>query len=153
MPLPEASFLAIADDLPVGISLAKGPDGELIYRNKAYRQMMKRGGRTAAHTRICHINSENGPDHGEDSLFVRAVALHKVVEEDVVVSFSDGSNLHARVAAHPVALEPSEGGAILMSSRFGRSGNHRGRKPSKRLPRRTSACSMSSITRRSSCSR
>ena len=30
MPLPEASFLAIADDLPVGISLAKVPNGELI---------------------------------------------------------------------------------------------------------------------------
>ena len=52
------------------------------------------------------------PRPGEDGLFARAVARQGVVEENVVVSFSDGSNLHARVAAHPVALEASEGGAI-----------------------------------------
>jgi two-component system cell cycle sensor histidine kinase/response regulator CckA len=86
-------LLALGDDLPVAISVACAPDGELIYTNRAFDEL----GGTLIYTR-------DGRRYPEDRMpFARALSARcEVVVDDLSIRRSDGKHVEVRAVARPV---------------------------------------------------
>lgn len=98
----DAKFLdAIADELPVGVCVARIPGGEIVYANPAYAEIMGREARLDVAT---GLRSRTGEPYPEDRMpHVRAVAERTtVVADDIVVHRPDGRKVHVRATARPV---------------------------------------------------
>jgi len=99
---------ALADDLPVGLWVARAPGGELVYANRTFAEIMGQGGRddiaVGGYSEPYGILTRDGKPYPEDRLpFVRALQQRKVVVvDDIMVRRPDGSSVHVRAFANPV---------------------------------------------------
>jgi two-component system cell cycle sensor histidine kinase/response regulator CckA len=98
----------IADELPVGIWVARVPSGELIYANRTFAEIMGMGargdvavGEYAAPYGICTRTGEKYP---EDQMpFVRCLhAQATIVVDDIVIHRRDGGRVAVRATAKPL---------------------------------------------------
>ena len=99
---------AVADELPVGIWVARVPTGELMYANERFHEIMGMGARDdvaageyAAPYGICGLDGQPYP---EDRMpFVQALeAGTTVTVDDIVIHRTDGSRVNIRAFAKPV---------------------------------------------------
>jgi two-component system cell cycle sensor histidine kinase/response regulator CckA len=99
---------ALADDLPVGLWVARAPAGDLIYANRAFAEIM---GQTATadvqageYAGRYGIFTRDGRPYPEDRLpFYRALRENQViVVDDITIRRPDGTNVDVRAFARPV---------------------------------------------------
>jgi signal transduction histidine kinase/ActR/RegA family two-component response regulator len=99
---------AAADDLPVGLWIARAPGGEFVYANRRVADIMGQGGRDDAavggYAEPYGILTRDGKPYPEDRMpFVRA--LHErqvVVVDDIMIRRPDRSVVFVRVFGRPV---------------------------------------------------
>jgi signal transduction histidine kinase len=86
---------ALADDLPVGLWVARAPGGELVYANRMFAEIMGQSGR---------VLTRDGAPYPEPRMpFARALAERcVVVVDDMVIHRPDRSAVHVRAHANPV---------------------------------------------------
>jgi two-component system cell cycle sensor histidine kinase/response regulator CckA len=98
----------IADDLPVGIWVAKAPGGEFVYANHTFREIMGTGGRAdvarGEYAEPYRIHLPDGAPYPEDRMpFVRALLARETVTcDDIVIHRSDGRRVNVRAFARPI---------------------------------------------------
>jgi two-component system cell cycle sensor histidine kinase/response regulator CckA len=110
-----AVVAAVADELPVGVWVARAPDGEFIYANRRFQDIMGMGARDdvaageyAAPYGICDRDGNPYPEARMP--FVQAlIAGTTVVVDDIVIHRADGARVYIRAYARPV---PAADGAI-----------------------------------------
>ncbi len=106
---PEAALItAIADALPVGVWVARAPDGAFVYANRAFQEIMgltprheaKAGGYAAPYG----IYGRDGKLYPEERLPFACVVRTKapVVVEDIVIHRGDGKQVFIRAFAQPM---------------------------------------------------
>jgi signal transduction histidine kinase/CheY-like chemotaxis protein len=99
---------ALADDLPVGLWVARAPAGEFVYANRMFAEIMGQGGRddvqAGGYSEPYGIFTRDGKPYPEDKLpFVRALAEQKVVVvDDLTIHRPDGTRRDVRAFARPV---------------------------------------------------
>src|SRR5687767_9335795 len=99
---------AIAEDLPVGVWVAKVPNGELAYANRTFREIMGMEARTdvarGEYATPYGIYTTTGELYPEDRMpFVRALeAGTTIVIDDIVIHRSDGAKVNIRASARPL---------------------------------------------------
>jgi PAS domain S-box-containing protein len=99
---------SVADDLPVGVWVARAPDGAFLYANKMFADIMGMTARDdvgrGEYSAPYGIHTRTGELYPEDKLpFVRAlVARCTVVVDDLVIHRHDGRKVHVRAEARPV---------------------------------------------------
>ncbi|HEY5924548.1 MAG TPA: ATP-binding protein [Kofleriaceae bacterium] len=99
---------ALADDLPVGLWVARAPGGELVYANRMFAEIMGQGGREDAsvghYAEPYGILTHDGTPYPEERLpFVRALQERSVVVvDDIMIRRPDRSVVHVRAFANPV---------------------------------------------------
>jgi signal transduction histidine kinase/CheY-like chemotaxis protein len=101
-------LLALGEDLPVGLWVARAPGGELIYANRAFGELL--GIATREHVRIDGfaerhaVYSRGGARYPEHKLpFVRAIAERRVVTaEDLTIRRHDAKPVELRAISRPV---------------------------------------------------
>ena len=99
----------LADDLPVGLWVARAPGGELVYANRRFAEIMGQGGRddqkVGGYSEPYGIFTRDGVRYPEDRLpFVRALETRRVVVvDDITIHRPDGSRVDVRAFANPVA--------------------------------------------------
>ncbi len=99
---------ALADDLPVGLWVARAPGGELVYTNRRFAEIMGQGGRSdqavGAYSEPYGILMRDGRPYPEDRMpFVRALEERRVVMvDDIMIRRPDRSVVHVRAFANPV---------------------------------------------------
>jgi PAS domain S-box-containing protein len=99
---------ALADDLPVGLWVARAPNGEFVYANKQFAEIMGQGGRddvkVGGYSEPYGILTRDGQPYPEDRLpFVRALQERKiVVVDDITIRRPDGRQVDVRAFANPV---------------------------------------------------
>ncbi|MBL8909983.1 MAG: response regulator, partial [Archangium sp.] len=99
---------ALADDLPVGIWVARAPGGEFVYANRMFATLMGTGGISEAtvggYSEPYGIFTRDGKPYPEDRLpFVRALAEKQVVVvDDLRIHRPDRTKIHVRAFARPV---------------------------------------------------
>ena len=100
---------AIADDLPVGIWVARAPDGAFVYTNHTFAEIMGQGGRDDAkagdYSAPYGIFTRDGQPYPEQRMpFVRALQERRVVvADDITIHRPDGTRVHVRAFARPVS--------------------------------------------------
>jgi two-component system, cell cycle sensor histidine kinase and response regulator CckA len=92
-------ILALGEDLPVAISVARAPDGELVYTNRAFAELMGTGARSPV--AVC---TRDGAPYPETKLpFARALGERRViVADDLMIRRGDGRRVEVRAVARPV---------------------------------------------------
>jgi PAS domain S-box-containing protein len=106
---PEAALItAIADALPVGVWVARAPDGAFVYANRAFQEIMgltpradaKAGGYSAPYG----LYGRDGKLYPEEHLPFACVLRTKatVVIEDIVIHRGDGKRAFIRAFAQPM---------------------------------------------------
>ncbi|HEY1956369.1 MAG TPA: ATP-binding protein [Polyangiaceae bacterium] len=104
----------VADDLPVGVWVARAPAGEFLYANKAFGEIMGMGARDdvgrGEYAGPYGIHTREGELYPEDRLpFVRALVERRtVIVDDIVIHRHDGGRVHVRAQARPVIDEAGE---------------------------------------------
>ena len=99
---------SLGDDLPVGIWVARAPGGELIYANRAFREIMGMEARgdvaSGEYAAPYGIHTRSGELYPEARMpFVRALESGAaVVADDIVIHRSDGGRVNIRAQARPV---------------------------------------------------
>jgi signal transduction histidine kinase/CheY-like chemotaxis protein len=99
---------AIADDLPVGIWVARAPDGAFVYANRTFANIMGQGGRDDAkagdYSERYGIFTRDGKRYPESRMpFVRALVEQQVVvADDITIHRPDDTQVHVRAFARPV---------------------------------------------------
>jgi len=99
---------ALADDLPVGLWVARAPRGELIYANRMFAEIMGQGARRDAqvgsYADPYGILTRDGQRYPEDRLpFVRALHERRVVVvDDIMIRRPDRTIVYVRAFARPV---------------------------------------------------
>ena len=99
---------AIADDLPVGIWVARAPNGEFVYANNTFADIMGQAGRDDAkvgsYSQPYGICTRDRKPYPEERLpFVRALQERRVVVvDDITIHRPDESYVHVRAFARPV---------------------------------------------------
>jgi two-component system cell cycle sensor histidine kinase/response regulator CckA len=99
---------AVADDLPVGVWVAKVPGGEFLYSNRTFGEIMGQGPREetriGAYTQPYGIYGTDGKLYPEDRLpIVQALRAREVVTvDDIVIHRHDGKRIPVRAHARPV---------------------------------------------------
>ncbi|HET7501416.1 MAG TPA: response regulator [Kofleriaceae bacterium] len=101
-------LLALGEDLPVGIWIARVPDGELIYANRTCTDILgftarydsRLGGFVEPHN-VC---TRDGAPYPQNKMpFVRAMTERRVViADDLAIRRGDGRQLDVRAIARPV---------------------------------------------------
>jgi PAS domain S-box-containing protein len=100
---------AIADDLPVGIWVARAPDGEFVYANHTFAEIMGQAGRDDAkvgsYSAPYGICTRDGKPYPEERMpFVRALRERRVVVvDDLTIHRPDGTLVHVRAFARPIS--------------------------------------------------
>ncbi len=108
IPDDAAVTAAVADDLPVGVWVARAPGGEFVYANRRFAEIMGIGGRAdvavgeyAAPYGIHGLDGELYPEHKMP--FVRALVEKTVVTcDDIVIHRHDGQHVNIRAFARPM---------------------------------------------------
>ena len=106
----EASDIArsVLDDLPVGVWVARAPDGAFMYANRTFAEIMGMQARDdvalGEYSQPYGIHTRDGKPYPEDQLpFVRAlVARHTIIVDDIVIHRHDGRKVYIRAQAKPV---------------------------------------------------
>jgi two-component system cell cycle sensor histidine kinase/response regulator CckA len=99
---------ALADDLPVGLWVARAPGGEFVYANRRFAEILGQGGRDDAavggYSEPYGILTRDGRPYPEDKMpFVRALQEQcVVVVDDIMIRRPDRSIVHVRAFANPV---------------------------------------------------
>jgi signal transduction histidine kinase/CheY-like chemotaxis protein len=99
---------ALADDLPVGLWVARAPGGELVYANRMFAEIMGQGARGDAavggYSEPYGILTREGTPYPEDRMpFVRALHERRViVVDDIMIRRPDRSIVYVRAFANPV---------------------------------------------------
>ncbi len=99
---------SIAEDLPVGVWVAKVPGGELLYANRTFQEILGIAARDdvalgeyAEPYGICGLDGQPYPEARMP--FVQAVeARTTVVVDDIVIHRRDGGRVNIRASARPV---------------------------------------------------
>jgi two-component system cell cycle sensor histidine kinase/response regulator CckA len=100
---------ALADDLPVGLWVARAPSGELVYANRQFADIMGMAARddvaAGGYSQPYRIYTRDGAPYPEERLpFARALAERQtVVVDDITIHRDDGSKVDLRAFARPVA--------------------------------------------------
>ena len=109
---PEYELIrSIADDLPVGVWVAKVPSGDFVYSNRTFVEIMGQGPRDEArigdYSGPYGICGTDGKPYPEDRMpIVRALqAREVVVVDDLVIHRHDGRRIPVRAHARPVMDE------------------------------------------------
>ncbi len=100
-------ILALGEDLPVGIWVARAPGGQEVYTNRTFETIMGTGLRATEvgnYTGPYGILTRDGKPYDEARLpFVRALQENKVViNDDLRIRRPDGSCVDVRATARPV---------------------------------------------------
>ncbi|CAN5328451.1 hypothetical protein BH11MYX1_BH11MYX1_13530 [soil metagenome] len=101
----------LADDLPVGLWVARAPGGELIYANARFAEIMGQAGLDAVaiggYSEPYGIFGRDGLPYPETRMpFVRALlARELVVADDIVIHRGEGVRVPVRPFARPVMNE------------------------------------------------
>jgi two-component system cell cycle sensor histidine kinase/response regulator CckA len=103
-----ALIAAVADNLPVGVWVARAPDGAFVYANRMFEEIMglparddvARGDYAAPYG----IHAPDGALYPNDRMpFERAIAARATVTiDDLVIHRSDGVQVHVRAHARPI---------------------------------------------------
>src|SRR5688500_8643344 len=99
---------AVADDLPVGVWVARAPSGEFLYANRRFHEIMGMSARddvaAGEYAQPYGIRDRDGNPYPEEKMpFVRAlVARTTVVVDDSVIHRTDGAKVNIRAFARPV---------------------------------------------------
>jgi signal transduction histidine kinase/CheY-like chemotaxis protein len=99
---------ALADDLPVGLWVARAPGGELVYANRMFADIMGQGGRDDAavggYSEPYGILTRDGQPYPEQRMpFVRALEERRVaVVDDIMIRRPDRTTVYIRAYANPV---------------------------------------------------
>jgi PAS domain S-box-containing protein len=99
---------SVADDLPVGVWVARAPNGEFLYANKAFGEIMGMGARDdvgrGEYAGPYGIHARTGELYPEEKMpFVRALHERRtVVVDDIVIHRHDGGRVHIRAQARPI---------------------------------------------------
>ncbi len=108
-PMPDREILSsVADELPVGVWVARVPTGELLYANRAFGEIMGMDARedvaVGAYAEPYGIFGRDGEPYPESRMpFVRAIELRTVyVADDIVIHRPDGRHVNIRAQARPV---------------------------------------------------
>ncbi len=102
------SIVALANDLPVGVWVARVPSGELVYANRTFTEIMgmaARGDVAVGHYAEPYgIYTRDGEIYPEDRLpFVRAVNERTtVIVDDISIHRGDGRRVDVRAIARPI---------------------------------------------------
>ncbi len=99
---------AIADDLPLGVWVAKAPGGEFLYSNRTFAEIMGQGPRDDL--RLGELSTPYGIFRADGQLYpedqlpmVRAMRAREVVAvDDIVIHRGDGKKIPVRAHARPV---------------------------------------------------
>ena len=113
MAIPSAPSIiaALADDLPVGIWVARAPNGEFIYANRMFGALMGTDGLTEAavggYAEPYGIFTRAGEPYPEHRMpFVRALEEKQVVViDDITIHRPDRTRLDVRAFARPISDE------------------------------------------------
>ena len=98
----------LSDDLPVGLWVARAPDGELIYANARFAEIMGQAGldevAAGGYSEPYGIFGSDGQPYPETRMpFVRALlARELVIADDIVIHRGDGVRVPVRAFARPV---------------------------------------------------
>src|SRR5258706_1153851 len=98
----------LGDDLPVGLWVARAPNGELIYANGMFAEIMGQGGRSdvqaGGYSEPYGIFARDGQPFPDQRLpFVRALLEKRVVMvDDITIHRGDGNRVDVRAFARPV---------------------------------------------------
>jgi signal transduction histidine kinase len=101
-------MLALGEDLPVGIWVARAPHGELIYANRMGTSILGMGaghdGTAGGEAGRSGVYTRDGAPYPRDKLpFVRALAERCVIiADDLAIRNDDGSRSAIRAVARPV---------------------------------------------------
>jgi CheY-like chemotaxis protein len=101
-------ILALGDDLPVGVWVARAPDAEFVYANRMFADLMGMGARSDVRVgglaEAYGIHTRDGARYPERQLpFVRALAERTVVvADDLMIRRRDGRHVELRMIARPV---------------------------------------------------
>ena len=100
-------ILALGEDLPVGIWVARAPGGEEVYANRTFAQIMGTGlveAKVGGYAMPYGIYLRDGGPYPEDRLpFVRALREKSVVvADDITIRRPDGSHVDVRAFGRPV---------------------------------------------------
>jgi len=104
----------VADDLPVGVWVARAPDGAFLYANKMFGEIMGMNARDdvgrGEYAAPYGIHARTGELYPEDKMpFVRALQERRtVVIDDIVIHRHDGGRVNIRAQARPVFDEAGE---------------------------------------------
>lgn len=107
-PLKHDLIAAIAAQVPVGIYVARVPDGAFVYANDAFQRIMgmpphaeARGGASAA---FYGIHTRDGQRYPDDRLPFARVLREKtsVTIDDIVVHRADGARVFVRAVGQPL---------------------------------------------------
>jgi two-component system cell cycle sensor histidine kinase/response regulator CckA len=99
---------ALADDLPVGVWVARAPNGELIYANRTFAEIMGQGAvevGVGGYSEPYGILTRDGKPYPEHRMpFVRALEEKQVVVvDDITIRRPNGTTVDVRAFARPVA--------------------------------------------------
>ncbi|MBA3394284.1 MAG: response regulator [Deltaproteobacteria bacterium] len=100
-------IMALGEDLPVGIWVARAPGGEEVYANRTFRQILGVGTQQAevgGYSVPYGIFTRHGERYPEQQLpFVRALQERQVViSDDITIHRPDGTRVDVRAFARPV---------------------------------------------------
>ena len=102
---------SLADDLPVGLWVARAPGGELVYANTRFAEIMGQAGRddvaVGGYSEPYGIFGRDGLPYPETRMpFVRALlARELVIADDIVIHRGNGVRVPVRAFARPVMDE------------------------------------------------
>ncbi|HEY0481593.1 MAG TPA: ATP-binding protein [Kofleriaceae bacterium] len=100
--------LALGEDLPVGLWVARAPGGDLVYANRTFVEIMGTAARpdvrAGGYADAYGIFTRDGAPYPEDRMpFVRALAERRViVADDLTIHRRDGKRVDIRAVARPV---------------------------------------------------
>jgi len=107
-PSADSIIAGLADDLPVGIWVARAPGGEFVYANRMFGTLMGTGGITEAavggYAEPYGIFTRTGEPYPEHRMpFVRALEEQRVVVvDDITIHRPDRTRIDVRAFARPV---------------------------------------------------
>jgi len=110
----DEAVVSVADDLPVGVWVARAPGGEFLYANKMFGEIMGMNARddvaAGEYAGPYGIRTRDGEPYPEDKMpFVRALQERRtVIVDDIVIHRHDGGRVSIRAQARPVFDERGE---------------------------------------------
>lgn len=106
--LLQSELAMVSDELPVAIWLGRVPSGEVVYTNRAFREVLgidpPASAERGAFVEPYGVHQLDGTPYPEDKMpFERAIAAREtVVVDDLVIHRHDGRKVHLRVFAKPI---------------------------------------------------